>query len=205
MRRESCTQLVLKNIPRREWSYRIESSPKVIGRSADADIVIPSRFDSVSRLHAEIWTDKYGTWIRDLKSRRGTCINGVWVDHVPQAGIVVHDTVWLGDLAIEVVEQHRFTFGKGVAEIGELDETPPPSQPDLPGRALCKRLSPREIDVLLGISRGHDDEEEIGKPLHRTAATVHTQLMAIFQKLDIHSKSALMGWLKRQCPSWSRS
>ncbi|MBI3463854.1 MAG: FHA domain-containing protein [Planctomycetes bacterium] len=205
MRRESCTQLVMKNIPGREWSYRIESSPKVIGRFADADIIIPSRFDGVSRRHAEIWTDNYGTWIRDLKSQRGTCINGVWVDHMPQAGIVVRDTVWLGDLAIEVVEQHRFTFGKGVPGIDELDETPPPSQPDLPGRALCKRLSPREIDVLLWISRGYDDEGEIGKLLHLTEATVHSHVMAIFEKLDIHSKSALMGWLKRQCPSWSRS
>ena len=102
--------LVLKNIPHRAWSHRIAQARKVIGRALDADICIPARLTGASRRHAEVWGDRYGTWLRDLGSRRGTSVNGVWIDHVPQVQIVVGDTLWLGGAELEVID-HFLALG----------------------------------------------------------------------------------------------
>jgi DNA-binding CsgD family transcriptional regulator len=187
--------LVLKNISDREWSFPIDTNRRIVGRSRSADVRVPSRFESVSRRHAEVWADRYGVWIHDLGSSSGTNVNGVWVDHVPQAGLVVGDTIWLGGVEIEVV--------------GEIDELAQfASVPADPGstmmyrkiamaRRLAHRLSPAEIDVMLWLSRGYEKDAEIGKLLHRSPHTVRTEIGNIFRKLELHSRAELMGWLKR--------
>lgn len=57
-----------------------------IGRAQNVEIVLDSQ--TVSRRHAEVYTDPYGRWwIRDLGSRNGTIINGGKIDeHVLQLG-----------------------------------------------------------------------------------------------------------------------
>src|SRR5437870_9420623 len=94
--------LVLTNIPEEEWSFPIDSEKSVIGRSRSADIVINARYQSVSRRHAAVWADRRGLWISDLGSSSGTNINGVWVDHVPKAGLVVGDVIALGEVELAV-------------------------------------------------------------------------------------------------------
>lgn len=62
--------------------------PAVIGRAADADLVIVD--DTVSRRHAELSGDRGGLVLTDLGSSNGTTLNGN-----PMAGsIALHD----GDL-----------------------------------------------------------------------------------------------------------
>jgi DNA-binding CsgD family transcriptional regulator len=187
--------LVLKNIPQTEWSFRIEERRKVLGRSATADIVIRGRCPTVSRRHAEIWLYRHKLWIRDLGSSSGTNVNGVWIDHVPQAEIVVADTIWWGGVEAEVVD-----------EIDELANFPPSMEDSSPtnqcstvplARTLAHQLTPAEIDVMLWLSRGYQNDEEIGKVLHRSPNTVRTEVGNIFRKLDLHSRAELMGWLKR--------
>src|SRR5262245_61628640 len=97
--------LVLKNIPERDWSYPIEERRLMVGRAPDADVRIPDHFDSVSRRHAEIWSDRKGIWICDCGSRGGTHINGVWIDHVPQARLILGDTLGLGKATLELVPE----------------------------------------------------------------------------------------------------
>jgi DNA-binding CsgD family transcriptional regulator len=147
------------------------------------------------RSHAEVWVDQYGPAIHDLGSQHGTCINGVWVDHVQRAGLVIADAIYLGGVEIEVVGNVR-ALGKHPANTQKLAKTVPPPSNHPPGRQMCRQLSAHELDVLLWISRGYDDEEEIGRKLHRSASTIHTQLTAIFNELGIHTKSGLMGWLR---------
>ena len=186
--------LVLKNVLHEDWSCPIESQPKVLGRSHSADIYINKRFPHVSRQHAEVWSDRYGLWIRDLGSLSGIHINGVWVDHVTKAGLVPGDTIWMGGVEIEVVEE--------IDGLAELTATQTEAAPTTRGkvflaRELAHRLSPAEIDVMLWLSRGYQDDVEIGKQLHRSRHTVRTEVCSIFRKLGLHSRAELMGWLKR--------
>lgn len=53
----------------------LAGSKMVIGRGAEAALRLDSA--AVSRQHAEIYVDPYGRWwVRDLKSRNGTLVNG---------------------------------------------------------------------------------------------------------------------------------
>lgn len=50
-------------------------SQQIIGRSHDVAITLPDQ--TVSRQHAEVYADAHGRWwIKDLKSRNGTLVNG---------------------------------------------------------------------------------------------------------------------------------
>jgi DNA-binding CsgD family transcriptional regulator len=200
---EAAAFLVLKNIPEEEWSYPIDERRRTVGRSSDADVRIPDHFDSVSRHHAEIWSDRKGLWIRDCGSRAGTNINGVWVDHVPQARLIVGDTIGLGRASLDVVPE--------VVELA--DPSVPPSvesptmhdlQPDtslfhqiVVARVLAGSLSPAEIEVLLWLGRGIQGDIEVGQLLHRSPHTVRTQIASIYRKLGLHSRAELLGWVRR--------
>jgi DNA-binding CsgD family transcriptional regulator len=187
--------LVLTNIPEGEWSFPIETEKSVIGRSRSADIVINSRYHSVSRRHAAVWADRRGMWISDLGSSSGTNVNGVWVDHVPRAGLVVGDVIALGEVELEVrgeVDDLASTFPH------LLEEIPTKLRQFTPlARAMALKLSPAEIDVMLWISRGFQDDVEIARQLHRSPNTVRTEIGSIFRKFGLHSRAELMGWLKR--------
>src|SRR5690606_6180763 len=70
----------------------------------DAEIQIPQRFRHVSRRHAEIWAERRGIRVRDLGSRAGTHVNGVWVSGEKDASVAVGDRIWAGGLELEVVD-----------------------------------------------------------------------------------------------------
>ena len=192
--------LVLTNIPEREWSFRIERRRIVLGRSPKADIPIPGRFRGVSRRHAELWVDRYGAWVRDLGSKLGTKVNGVWVDRVPQANLVVGDRIWFGGVEADVVSE--------VSQLAYF--TGDPEQEDLPTsellvkvlkrRSLAHQLSRAEIELLLWLSRGYQNNTELSKCLHRSPHTIRTQISSIFQKLNLHSRAEILGWLRRTSP-----
>lgn len=187
--------LVLTNIPAEDWSFPIKSEKSVIGRSKSADIVINSCYRSVSRRHAAVWADRRGLWISDLSSSSGTNINGVWVDHVPKAGLVFGDTVCLGEVELEV---WREVDDLAVSCPHVADEVPTKLKLWVPmARAMAQKLSPAEIDVMLWFSRGFQDDFEIAKMLHRSPNTVRTEIGNVFRKLGLHSRAELMGWLKR--------
>lgn len=56
-----------------EWTVQITSTPFIIGRTEDNDLVL--RAKSVSRHHAEINLSGELLWIRDLQSTNGTYVN----------------------------------------------------------------------------------------------------------------------------------
>lgn len=196
--------LILTNHPTGGWRHMIEERRKIIGRSDHVDICVPTRFRSVSRQHAEVWRDHRGYWIRDLGSRVGTRINLVWIDRLPQAKIVPGDLISLGgSVEIQVVA-------------GELDDEPdgdflddalggPPSDDPTVGvmprpsrrEVLREQVSKAETELMLWVSRGYLDNEELGRLLHRSPHTVRTQLNSILRKLGLHSRGDIIGWLKR--------
>jgi hypothetical protein len=65
----------------REESFEIGRNRAVIGRSPEADVVIPH--DDVSRRHALIYTEKGQAHLSDLGSANGTTVDGVRVTDTP--------------------------------------------------------------------------------------------------------------------------
>jgi DNA-binding CsgD family transcriptional regulator len=197
--------LILTNHPTGGWCHQVEETHKVIGRAKDADIVVPKHFRSVSRHHAEIWKDPRGCWLRDLGSRKGTRLNLVWIDRLTEAKLVAGDLIRLGtDLEIQVVagnpsdEQTDDSFRAGTAaDSSSSDVTVMSYAPATPRKMLRERITPAETEVLLWISRGFIDNEELGRRLHRSPNTVRTQVNSILQKLSLHNRGEIMGWLKR--------
>lgn len=64
-------------------SSRVETLPigrnrAVVGRSSEADTVVPH--DDVSRRHALIYREKGQSWITDLASANGTSVDGTRID-----------------------------------------------------------------------------------------------------------------------------
>ena len=197
MRNGDVGYLLIKNIPPSKWSVAIGITLQRVGRSPEANVRIPDNFPAVSRLHFEVWGDRRGLWIRDLGSRSGTKVNGVWVDHVPQAGIVPGDTIHLPGLELEVVVR----IDELAEFVSEKSDDCPTSMPDRPNIMMARSrghlLSPAEIDVLLWLSRGFHDDREIGRLLHRSPNTVRTEIDSMYRKLGLHSRAELMGWLMR--------
>ena len=200
MRPNGSAYLVLKNIPEREWSFSIAEHHSLLGRSHEAEIRIPERFRTVSRCHAELWTDHCGIWVRDLGSKLGTNVNGVWVDHVAQAGLAVGDRVWFGGVEADVVSAVEELAHVATDSGPDNMRTLVPAHTDETGRALAHRLSRAEIDVMLWLSRGYQTDDELAKFLHRSPHTVRTEIKNIFHKLNLHSRAAVMCWLRRTCP-----
>ncbi len=111
------TYLVMTNTEPEEWCAVIAEEPQLIGRSKEAGIRIPQRFRHVSRRHAEIWWERRGVRIRDLGSRAGTSVNGIWIDGGKDASVVVGDRLWMGCLELDVVEDVSL-FAQVLAESG---------------------------------------------------------------------------------------
>ncbi len=57
-----------------EAEFEIGPNRAVIGRSREADVVLP--YDDVSRNHALVWRAEGATWLKDLGSANGTILDG---------------------------------------------------------------------------------------------------------------------------------
>lgn len=196
--------LILTNHPTGGWTHVISHERQIVGRGDDVRIVVPKRFRSVSRRHAEVWMDHRGCWIRDLGSRVGTRVNLVWVDRLPEAKLVPGDLIRLGEsLEIQVVAgepPNDAPIEISDAELREVESDDPTiglTPRASPRQLLRQHISPAETEVMLWISRGYLANEDLGRLLHRSPHTVRTQLGSILRKLGLHSRGDIIGWLKR--------
>lgn len=194
----SCIVLIITNVLPSEWSYRIDARRQLIGRVHEAEIRIPVQYMSVSRRHAEVWSDHHGLWIHDVGSRLGTHVNAVSVVGMCQASITVGDRIRLGELQLELVEQasppspmrHAEPNGPSL-KLTQTIVLPAADPPQL------DQLTPAEREVVLWICRGCVDDEAIGAKLHRSPHTVRTQVASIFQKLGLHSRGEILNCVRQ--------
>jgi pSer/pThr/pTyr-binding forkhead associated (FHA) protein len=85
--------LSLRSGPAAGKRFVIRVLPAIIGRSLESAILLDAD-RSVSRQHAEIYQRGGWLYIRDLDSKHGTQVNGVWVsDQRLEAG----DEILIGD------------------------------------------------------------------------------------------------------------
>ena len=186
--------LVMVNLPPGRWSFPVRPSRQIIGRSAKVQIRIPSQFSNVSRRHAEIWCDEDRIWIRDLNSQIGTRVNNIWLRPLNTVEIEADDRIWLGGVELEVVAAGSCA---GRCEGSGNDQETNTWGAQFSSRKVLEDLTSAELGVLLCMQRGKMQDDEIGQELDRSPHTVRTQLASIYQKVGVHSRGELLGWLTR--------
>ncbi len=151
----------------------------VIGRGAEADIRLDD--GGISRAHAKLVLAEGGIVnLVDLDSTNGTYLNGAPVD----VGVVREgDRIHVGpDVSL------RFTYEGADAEPPATPEpSPAPTPREVP-------LSPRELEVAQLVAEGLTNAE-VGKRLFISPRTVTTHLVKIYERLGIHSRTALTRWV----------
>jgi hypothetical protein len=85
-----------------DMSHELGPNRVLIGRSGDADVVLP--YEEVSRRHSLIWRADSQVWIEDLGSANGTEVDGVRVGSTPHL-------LTRGDMV--GFSGHRFRFHEG--------------------------------------------------------------------------------------------
>lgn len=163
-----CLRLVSGQAPREP--IVLAGQTVVIGRDPEVDLPLPT--GGVSRRHAKLTCGDGGQYtIIDLGSKNGTFVNGTSVDVAPLRP---------GD---------RIDLGKATLELDWLD-APEPAKPDA-GELARSRLSARELEVAELVGEGLTNAE-IGRRLGISRRTVATHLENAYQRLDIHSRAALV-------------
>lgn len=172
--------LIQRGVPTSLWAYQITQEHQVVGRSEACDICV--LHPSVSRQHAEFWCRGEEIFVRDLGSRNGTFVDGVPIDKIH---VAVGSEVQLGEAKLEVVAEAAFNNSTSVSK--NLPTTSIESMND----ELKKLLTPAEFRVLSLLMKGYS-ENKAAEELFLTKNTVHTHVMRIYQKLDVHSSKELM-------------
>jgi DNA-binding CsgD family transcriptional regulator len=203
--------LIMTNVDTEDWCAAFSERRKLIGRDSKADI--PVRRVRVSRRHAEIWSRAASLGFRDLGSRSGTRINGVWLKANCDTSLAVGDRIWIGGIELEVVADVPL-LAQLLAESGVVGGPPSKSagtataeqlstrstecpQAVEPIRTVLSRLSRAELEILLWMGRGYLEDVALGAKLFRSPNTVRTQVNSIYRKLDVHSRADVLGYLKR--------
>lgn len=150
----------------------------VIGRGTAADVRIDD--EGVSREHAKLVITEEMVNLLDLQSTNGTYVNGAPVD---VAVVREGDRIHVGpDVML------RFAYRDPDAPVEAAPEPPPrPPEETVP-------LSPRELEVARHVAEGLTNAA-IGKRLHISPRTVTTHLVKIYEKLDLHSRTALTRYI----------
>ena len=165
---------ILAGLPQRSEVLRSESC--VVGRAAEVDLVLSH--PEVSRRHCRIFFEN-GTWcIEDLRSQRGTVVNGNTI--TGRTTLNTGDQVQLGPVT--------FAFGSGTNESGQL----PAPEPVAAVAAVLFRGTPAsEIPLGSQLIFGRGDEVDVllnDPVVSRRHAMVETGDNG-YRILDLHSKS----------------
>jgi DNA-binding CsgD family transcriptional regulator len=193
---------VLVNVPRREWCFPVREMRQLIGRCDEAAIRVPDAYLSVSRRHAEIWSDSQGYWLCDLGSHGGTRVNGIWLRQNEPSIIVTGDRLTFGraELRLEPgpvlndstsVDEGHQSMSIGASTLN-ISATPP-----LETRSALEELTFSEHNIVLWMGRGYFNDKELGELLHRSPHTVRTQVANILKKLNLSSRASIITRIQR--------
>jgi pSer/pThr/pTyr-binding forkhead associated (FHA) protein len=179
-----CNWLVIRGLPPDVWSRRIKARKQIIGRAPECAIQI---FDErVSRQHAKIWERNGVAFIRDLKSRNGTFVDG---ERVERCTLLSGKRLRIADITFEVIASQsavrnaafsrlKSTTVKHEIPLGVINT-------NFPGLSD----GPRQVLRLLvqGVS-----EKEAAATLNLSYHTVHAHVKQIYRQLGVRSRGELI-------------
>lgn len=119
----------------RIWRIAIERLPLLIGRSATADVSLPS--GKISQHHAELFESDGLLWIRDLGSTNGTFVDRRRVESETQ--IKKGDVLHFADLEFRLMSENRLDSGQGTTQM-DLRELDLPSQLNADAKSFYRLL-----------------------------------------------------------------
>lgn len=168
-----------------------------VGLVDDTEVVIGAEVDGPGRLHlpgvaathAIVSRERNGIWLRSEPNAK-TWLNGLPLFAGP-VSLVKGDRIRLGvphwqnelvtTCTVELAERNRSCWSR----CGFLMD------------AGVEELSPAEYEVFAWMGRGVTELEDVAVRLCRSVNTVRTQLGRVYEKLSVHSKPELLGFLLR--------
>jgi len=193
----------MTNVPPQKWLGTLLERRQVLGRGEEADIRLAPEYTHVSRRHAEFWTNNDGHWIADLDSTSGTRVNSVPLAPNQSFRLTLGDHIWLGAAELDLVADPDLsrrrpfprsddeTIGYGAGQDATVKFSGAPAH-------YFAALTQTELDVVLWMSRGFTDPDEIAEKVFRSPHTIRTHLGTIFSKLGVHSRDQLLSCLLRR-------
>lgn len=201
--------LMMTNVSPATWLRALYSTPQLVGRAFDNEIVIPKTYLTVSRRHLRIWSNSDTLMVRDLDSTGGTRLNGVLLTPNCDTQIVFGDRLALADIELIVVSPDAEILQHALSEVDTSLDTDSSiilagteKGDSLDARRL-QQLSPAELQISFWVSRGLTSCKDIAAQLFRSPHTIRTQMNSIYRKLHVHSREELLAWLKRHELSWA--
>jgi DNA-binding CsgD family transcriptional regulator len=201
--------LMMTNVSPATWLRALYSTPQLVGRAFDNEIVIPRTHLTVSRRHLRIWSNGDAILARDLDSTGGTRLNGVLLTPNCDTQVVFGDRLALADVELIVVSpdaeilQHAFTEVDTSLDTDSSIILAGTEKGDSLDTRRLQQLSPAELQISFWVSRGLTSCQEIAAQLFRSPHTIRTQMNSIYRKLQVHSREELLAWLKRHELSWA--
>ena len=159
------------------WVVYIDRNPFIIGRTDDSNLFLLSR--TVSRNHAEIYRRADGLFIRDLRSKNGTYINGKIINR--DIKLNNGDNILFGDVKFKIYSKtlNEKKVDSGTYFLGS---------PKKPNEFFSHYyLTKREEEILFLVFQGKS-AKEIAKILFVSTGTIKNHLLNIFKKTNTHSK-----------------
>ncbi len=130
----------------------------VLGRSDDVDVVLPDA--SVSRIHAQVWTENGEWWVADTQSENGIIVRGKATE---KTVLVAGDPIVIGNFRVFFVgdeTDEQFIEGRFIGYL------PPHLNASSSGGELTFRLTGDEKRRILEANKRMDDASihRVGQP-----------------------------------------
>jgi pSer/pThr/pTyr-binding forkhead associated (FHA) protein len=179
-----CIWLVIRGLAPEAWSRRIKARKQIIGRTSECDIQI---FDErVSRQHAKIWERGGVVFIRDLKSRNGTFVEG---ERIERCTLLSGKSLRIADITFEVTASQSTVRS---ATFGRLKSTT--VKHEIPLGVINTNfagLSDGQRHVLRLLVQGAS-EKEAAATLGLSYHTIHAHVKQIYRQLEVRSRGELI-------------
>ena len=183
---EIAVWLVIRGVAPSVWSCRVKARRQTMGRAAECEICIPD--DTVSRRHAQVWRRGSLVFVRDMKSRNGTFVDGV---RITRCTLASGKTLKLGDVTLDIVLRPS-TSGGEVLE--SLDSTTVEHDAASAAEAVpfnFGAISDSQRQVLRLLLQGFSEKRAAAK-LCLSFHTVHTHVKHIYKQMGVRSRAELM-------------